>query len=134
MDTAIRPGDRVPPDYDPMIAKIMAVSSDRREAIAVLRRALDEVEVTGIQTTLPFDRALVRDERFLGGDGEALSTDWVAEHRDGPGDRRTALEVATRVAAAGSWKGPAVSLRKDDAAGSSWRHTGRAKAVDRWPR
>ena len=89
---AIRSGDRVPPEYDPMIAKVMAVAADRREAIAVLRRALDEVEVSGIQTTLPFDRALVRDGRFLADDGAELSTDWVADHWDGPRRRRRALD------------------------------------------
>ena len=133
VDTAIRAGDRVPPDYDPMIAKVMAVGGDRREAIAVLRRALDEIEVTGIQTTLPFDRALVRDERFLGDDGEELSTEWVGDHWDGPADRRRALDVAVMVAAR-SAAAPHVSLRKDDRRSSSWRTAGRAAAVSRWPR
>jgi len=136
VDTAVRAGDRVPPDYDPMIAKVMAVGADRREAIAVLRRALDEVEVTGIQTTLPFDRALVRDALFLDEDGARLSTDWVAEHWDGAAERRRALEVAVAAAAGttASAKRPDVSLRKDDPAASAWRTAGRAAAVDRWPR
>jgi acetyl/propionyl-CoA carboxylase alpha subunit len=133
VDTAIRAGDRVPPDYDPMIAKVMAVAGDRREAVAVLRRALDEVEVTGIQTTLPFDRALVRDERFLRDDGVELSTDWVAEHWDGRADRRRAFDVAAAAAAA-SGMAPELSLRKDDRPNSPWRTAGRAAAVDRWPR
>ena len=55
VDTAIRPGDRAA-DGDPMIAKILAVGADRGTAIDRLSRALDEAEVTGIQTTLPFDR------------------------------------------------------------------------------
>ena len=134
VDTAIRPGDRVPPEYDPMIAKVMAVAGDRREAIAVLRRALDEIEVTGIQTTLPFDRALVRDERFLDDDGGALSTDWVPEHWDGAADRRLALAVAAAVAARSASHGRAMSLRKDDRPRSPWRAAGRVAALDRWPR
>ncbi|HET9084267.1 MAG TPA: biotin carboxylase N-terminal domain-containing protein [Candidatus Limnocylindrales bacterium] len=133
VDTAIRPGDRVPPDYDPMIAKVMAVAGARREAIAVLRRALDEIEVTGIQTTLPFDRALVRDEQFLGDDGEELSTDWVAEHWDGRADRRRALDVAA-AAAAHSGIAHKPSLRKDDRPNWPWRTAGLAAAIDRWPR
>ena len=133
VDTAIRAGDRVPPDYDPMIAKVMAVAGERGEAIAVLRRALDEVEVTGIQTTLPFDRALVRDERFLVDDGRHLSTDWVGEHWDGTTDRRHALDVAA-IAAARSVNGANVSLRKDDRPTSPWRTAGRTAAIDRWPR
>ncbi len=134
VDTAIRAGDRVPPEYDPMIAKVMAVAGDRREAIAALRRALDEVEVTGIQTTLPFDRALVRDERFLGDDGEALSTDWVAEHWDGAAERRRALDVAAVAAARSAGSDVRVSLRKDDPPRSPWRAAGRTAATDRWPR
>ena len=40
-----------------MIAKIMTVARDRDGAIEAMRRALDEVVVSGIQTTLPFDRS-----------------------------------------------------------------------------
>ena len=90
VDTAIGPGERVPPDYDPMIAKIMAVGRDRPAALRRLRRALDEVEVTGIQTTLPFDRALVRDPRFLAGD--ELAIDWVERYWDGPAARAASIE------------------------------------------
>ena len=134
VDTAIRSGDRVPPEYDPMIAKVMAVAADRREAIAVLRRALDEIEVSGIQTTLPFDRALVRDDRFLADEGAELSTDWVADHWDGPASRRRALDAAAIAAARSADGGAHVSLRKDDRSGPPWRTAGRAAAIDRWPR
>jgi acetyl/propionyl-CoA carboxylase alpha subunit len=134
VDTAIRPGERVPPEYDPMIAKVMTVAGDRRAAIAALRRALDEVEVTGIQTTLPFDRALMRDERFLDDDGEGLSTDWVAEHWDGAADRRRALDVGVIAAAHSADIAGRVSLRKDDPPISPWRAAARAAAIDRRPR
>jgi acetyl/propionyl-CoA carboxylase alpha subunit len=140
VDTAIRPGDRVPPDYDPMIAKVMAVGPDRRSAIGRLRRALDEVVVTGIQTTLPFDRALVRDAAFLDDDGSALSTDWVEKRWDAPASRGRARDAAVRVAAAAfreasreSWVAP-VSLRKDGSPRSEWAQMGRRSGVDRWPR
>ncbi len=149
VDTAIRAGERVPPDYDPMIAKIMTVGPDRASAIDRMRRALDEVVVTGIQTTLPFDRAVMRDPAFAEGD---ISTDWVATHWDGETQRAAALPWAARLAAsaaegrasagpssriAGTTAGPssraAPSLRKD-ATGSTWRNAGRATATDRWPR
>ena len=142
VDTAIRAGERVPPDYDPLIAKIMTVGPDRGTAIDRMRRALDEVTVSGIQTTLPFDRALMRDPAFGEGD---LSTDWVDARWDGEASRRDALMVAAQVAAtvadahgAGpaahhAGVAPAPSLRKDTA-GSAWRAAGRASAVERWPR
>jgi len=137
VDTAIRPGDRVPPDYDPMIAKVMTVGSDRRDAVRRMRRALDEVEVTGLQTTLPFDRALVRDGAFL--DPAGLSIDWVAEHWDGPASRRVSRDIAARIAAGAepaTEARPAASspsLRKDGPA-ANWRTAGRQAMVDRWPR
>ena len=96
VDTALRAGERVPPDYDPLIAKIMTVGPDRDTAIDRMRRALDEVAVTGIQTTLPFDRALMRDPAFAAGE---ISTDWVATHWDGEARRSEALERAAQIAA-----------------------------------
>ena len=133
VDTAVRAGDRVPPEYDPMIAKVMAVGASRGEAIARLRRALDEIEITGIQTTLPFDRALVRDDGFADPEGTSLSTDWVADRWDGLSARQDGLEVAI-VAAARAGAGPTVSLRKDDRVVSAWGAAGRATATNRWPR
>ena len=106
VDTAIRPGERVPPDYDPMIAKVMTVGRDRSAALRRMRRALDEVVVSGIQTTLPFHRALVRDPAFADETGSTLSTDWVGERWDGPrrpsrrrrggGDRGSRKRVRSR--------------------------------------
>jgi acetyl/propionyl-CoA carboxylase alpha subunit len=137
VDTAIRAGERVPPDYDPMIAKIMTVGRDRDAAIDAMRRALDEVVVTGIQTTLPFDQTLMRDEAFASG---RVSTDWVDEHWDGEAHRNAAFARAALVAAgvtaeseASSLQGGAVSLRKD-VTGSPWRDAGRVAAIERWPR
>jgi acetyl-CoA carboxylase biotin carboxylase subunit len=133
VDTAIVAGDRIPPDYDPLIAKIMVDDADRTGAIRRLRRALDEVEVTGVQTTLPFDRALVRHPRFERGD---VSTDWVAEAWDGPADRAAAVEAGA-LAAAGlakrSARGaePSAPGRGGDPRG--WAAAARADAVDRWP-
>jgi acetyl/propionyl-CoA carboxylase alpha subunit len=138
VDSAVRAGDRVPPDYDPLLAKIMTVGRDRPAALRRLRRALDEVEVSGIQTTLPFDRALVREPAFL--DADELSTDWVASRWDGTADRRSVRDVAVRAAAlafreaaAGGAGADEASLRKDSP-GSGWRDAARQAAVDRWPR
>ena len=136
VDSAIRPGDRVPPDYDPMIAKVMTVGPDRPAALRRMRRALDEVEVTGIQTTLPFDMALVRDDAFI--DPAGLSIDWVAEHWDGGASRHAARGTGARMAAgavsAAAERAVASpsSWRKDGIA-SSWRVAGRQAMVDRWP-
>ena len=121
-----------------MIAKVMTVGRDRRAALRRMRRALAEVVVSGIQTTLPFDLALLDDPAFAEADGSLLSTDWVAERWDGAADRERVAQVAA-IAAVAAATGPdaPLSLRKDDQPPNTiraWRAAGRATAVDRWPR
>ncbi len=53
--------------YDPMISKLAAWGRTRMEAIDRLRRALDEYEVGGIRTTIPFFREIMRDAEFIEG-------------------------------------------------------------------
>lgn len=61
--------------YDPMISKLAVYGSNRSEAIDRLRRALQEYEVGGIKTTLPFFREVVEDEEFISGN---LDTGFIA--------------------------------------------------------
>jgi len=135
VDTGVGAGDRVPPDYDPLVAKLMVVDTDRQAAIARLSRALDETVVTGIQTTLPFHRFVARHAGFLAGD---VSIDWVAQEWDRAveADRRVALTAATW-AAASEVASPPVAGSAPTAGEdtrSAWSRDGRARAVNRWPR
>ncbi len=134
VDTAARAGEIVTADYDPLLAKLLVVAADRGRAIDRLRRALDEVEVTGLQTTLPFHHFVARHPGFR--DGE-LSTDWVAENWDPDADRARALAVAAHVAASVAATAPPteVSLRKDtrEPDRGGWARSGRRGGVDRWP-
>jgi acetyl-CoA carboxylase biotin carboxylase subunit len=67
IDSGVRRLSEVSIHYDPMIAKLAVWGRTRAEAIDRLRRALDEYEVSGITTTLPFFREIVRDEEFIAG-------------------------------------------------------------------
>jgi acetyl/propionyl-CoA carboxylase alpha subunit len=96
VDTAIEPGERIPPEYDNLIAKLMVHAGDRPAAILRLRRALDEMEVGGIQTTVPFHRYVVEERDFRDG---RLSTDYVGEHWDGPAAHDRAARAAQLAAA-----------------------------------
>ncbi len=58
IDSAAYPGFTVTPDYDSMIAKLVVWAPTRDQAIARLRRAIDEYEIGGVPTTLPLLRAL----------------------------------------------------------------------------
>ncbi|MFL5644322.1 MAG: acetyl/propionyl/methylcrotonyl-CoA carboxylase subunit alpha [Chloroflexota bacterium] len=130
VDTGVGEGDDVPPDYDNLVAKVMVHAGDRPAAIERLRRALDETEVAGIQTTLPFHRFVARHPRFAAAE---LSTDWVAEAWDGRSQR---AEVAAGAAvAAASFDAKAAPAGEERApAGSGWATAARTDAVDRWPR
>jgi acetyl-CoA carboxylase biotin carboxylase subunit len=63
-DSGVELNSEVSIHYDPLISKLAAWGRTRNEAIDRLRRALDEYEVGGIKTTLPFFREIVRDEEF----------------------------------------------------------------------
>ncbi len=67
VDTHVYAGYTVPPYYDSMIAKLICKAQTREECILKMRRALDEFIVEGIKTTIPFHKALMRDEKFLAG-------------------------------------------------------------------
>ena len=67
VDSGVRQHSEVSIHYDPMIAKLAVWGRTRQEAIDRLKRALDEYDVAGITTTLPFFRRVVRDEEFIAG-------------------------------------------------------------------
>lgn len=67
-DAGITAGDTVTLHYDSMLAKLICHGATRDDAIAVMRRALDELVVVGVPTNAAFHRALVRDPAFCRGD------------------------------------------------------------------
>lgn len=132
VDTALEPGERVPPDYDPLVAKLMVHAADRPAAIDRLRRALDETEIDGVQTTLPFHRFVAASAAFQAGD---LSTDFVETYWDGPMARRAAVHRALLAAGLAAFESvPTPALLADQPAGLGWPAAARAEAIDRWPR
>jgi acetyl-CoA carboxylase biotin carboxylase subunit len=68
IDSHLFEGYRIPPYYDSLIAKVIAWGEDRDEAIARMRRALSEMRVEGVHTTIPFHIRLLDDARFRAGD------------------------------------------------------------------
>lgn len=64
VDTAIYPGYSVPPTYDSMLAKIIAYGDTREEAISIMKRALAEAVIEGIDTNIDFQYDLVHTDAF----------------------------------------------------------------------
>ena len=68
VDTAVYNGCVIPSHYDSLIAKLIVHGKDRTEAIAIMRRALDEFVIEGIKTTIPFHKKVFENSDFIKGD------------------------------------------------------------------
>ena len=77
VDSGVEEGGEVLIHYDPMISKLTSWGRDRDAAIRRMVRALEEYEIAGVQTTIPFCRFAMEHEAFRTGD---FSTHFVDEH------------------------------------------------------
>ena len=68
VDSGLYAGYRVPPYYDSMIAKLIVYGTTRDRCLARLRRALEEIVIDGVTTTIPLHQALLGDPEFQRGD------------------------------------------------------------------
>lgn len=76
LDAGVYPGWTVPMEYDPLLAKLAVWAPNRQEAIARMYRAVSECRVSGIETTAPFFREILRDADFQRG---AIHTGFIEE-------------------------------------------------------
>ena len=67
MDTHAFSGYVIPPYYDSLIGKLIVWGHDRNEALTICNRALDEVVVEGVKTTIPFQRKILGHKNFVEG-------------------------------------------------------------------
>lgn len=77
VDTHVYEGYKIPPTYDSLVAKLIVWGPTREQALARARRALDEFEIEGIKTTLPFHREVVRNPDYAAG---IVYTDFIPTH------------------------------------------------------
>jgi acetyl-CoA/propionyl-CoA carboxylase biotin carboxyl carrier protein len=68
VDSGVRAGSEVSPMYDPMVAKLIVWDEDRAQATSRMLRALQEFEVGGLRTLIPFHRALLASEQWARGE------------------------------------------------------------------
>jgi acetyl-CoA carboxylase biotin carboxylase subunit len=73
-DSHIQSGYSVPPNYDSMLGKLIAFGNNREEALATLRRALDEMQIEGVPTTVALHKRLLRSPDFI---NSRVDTTWV---------------------------------------------------------
>ena len=68
VDTHVYSEYCIPPYYDSLLAKLIVWAKDREEAISRMKRALNEFIIEGVNTTIPFHKQVLNDERFVSGD------------------------------------------------------------------
>jgi len=128
-DVGVESGSDVGIDYDPMLGKLIVHGADRPAAIARLERALSEYEVSGVATTLPLFRELVRDPEFRRAEFDVQWLDRRLEAGLAPAPPAAEEEIALAavgLASAGSSRQPAAARPGN---GSPWRDAARREAL-----
>ena len=77
VDTGVRSGSFVAPQFDSLLAKLIVTGADRQQALRRSRRALAEINIRGLATVLPFHRAVLESEDFTSVAGMRVHTRWI---------------------------------------------------------
>ena len=77
VDTAIYEGYTIPPNYDSMIAKIIVHGANRNEAVAKMKRALEELVIEGVETNRDFLFEIITNPDFIRG---TFDTSFIEKH------------------------------------------------------
>jgi acetyl-CoA carboxylase biotin carboxylase subunit len=135
LDEGIYEGWTVPNDYDPLLGKLIAWGNSREEAIARLRRALEEYTVTGIKTNVALFRRILDEPDFLRSE---IHTTWLDEllRRPYSSAKAWSSDFDAAAIAAALWNATQNSKASHPDAPSEtsrWKSTGRHEQVDRQP-
>lgn len=85
VDSGVVSGDVISGNFDSMVAKLIVTGKDRDEALARARRALDEMQVLGMPTVLPFHRLIVNEPAFTAAVGKfEVFTRWIETEWQNP--------------------------------------------------
>ena len=131
-DNGVYNGFTVPIFYDPMLSKLIVRGTDRAEAIARMKRALQEYRVEGIETTIPFFSLLMDNEDFHAARFDTGFIDRYLKSTDLGNSVDEEQKEAAVVAAAILAFEESQSVRLPEETDSAWRRLGRAEAAGRW--
>jgi acetyl-CoA/propionyl-CoA carboxylase biotin carboxyl carrier protein len=105
LDSGVEAGQLVGGQFDSLLAKLIVTGRDRTQALERARRALSEFDIAGLQTTLPFLRAVLTEPAFTGDGpgGFAVHTRWIEQDYVPPaaapqddGDDRVPIQIGGR--------------------------------------
>lgn len=90
LDSGVVSGSTIPGIFDSLVAKLIVTGADREQTLRRARRALKEFRIEGVATVLPFHRAAVESDDFVGTNGFKVHTRWIET------DFATTLEAMER--------------------------------------
>ncbi len=125
-DNGIYEGYEVPLEYDPLLSKLICWGRSRQEAIQRMLRALNEYEIYGIKTTIPFFRRILLHPQFQAGDYNTHFISKLKKEKDGsqPEEKVIAL-IAAGVKSFLEKKASTPSPIRDKRGESNWKFQGR---------
>ncbi|PJJ61772.1 acetyl-CoA/propionyl-CoA carboxylase, biotin carboxylase, biotin carboxyl carrier protein [Compostimonas suwonensis] len=96
VDSGVQAGDVISGAFDSLIAKLIVTGATREEALERSRRALEEFEVAGLPTVLPFHRDIVNNPAFAPADGEPFGvyTRWIETEYVNPAEPWSGVQSA----------------------------------------
>jgi acetyl-CoA carboxylase biotin carboxylase subunit len=130
LDSGIYPGWNVGTDYDPLLSKLVASGADRDQAIARIRRGIDEYVITGVKTNLSLFRHILTDPDFVAG---KTDTGYLARlfRKSPPVINEREREIAVIAAAIYSALNPANGNRTPtQPTSSAWKKAARTEAME----
>jgi acetyl-CoA carboxylase biotin carboxylase subunit len=140
LDEGVYPGWKVPGDYDPLLAKLIAWGPGRAEAVARLERALDEFEIAGIRTNTVLFKKILAAPDFQNG---AIHTRWLDEHLNSlcpahapeVASASESLEIKVAMVAAALWHVSQSKSTNEHSVQpvSRWRDDARREQISRTP-
>ena len=131
LDSGIYSGWNVGVDYDPLLSKLVAYGADRPEAIARMRRAVDEYIIAGVKTNLSLFRRILTDADFIAGEtdtGYLARLSRKAPTHDNERDREVAVIASAIWSALDLANGKSTPPQTN--APSAWKHAARTEAME----
>ena len=132
VDDGVEEGTEIPIYYDPLLAKLIGYGEDRSQALSRMIRAIDEYEVSGVQTTLSFGKWAMKHPAFISGEfdtnfipkyfsGETLRMNNESFQRSSVDEAEVAAMLAASLSHKSSSQQVISSMGKNQASQSNWK-------------
>lgn len=131
VDAGVEEGQKVTINYDPMISKLCVYGRDREHAINKMLRALDEYEIAGCRTTIPFCKFVLTHESFTSGDYDThfvpdhFSADKLDESLDDSTEVKALAAALLKMEKGGEQSSESVPVSENGASSDWWRSRNR---------